>query len=420
MKCANCGMELSPSSKTCIRCGSMIEKAFNYQNMEKELLNTVMEDEDMAGMPEKSLLYQENSLSDDDLEEPEGEPEKQWGKLAVSLLLCGVLLAGGVFGLQRFPTEYTYGKTEAEYRNCLDLMAKQDYTNALASVDLLLEEDGDNLAYLALKNTICTKSGDEKAQISVLNKIIEQDVDNYQAYEQLLQLYLTKDNQAKISKLAAEAPNKIIASMLRSYLVEAPYLELTPGVYDTGQTLAISSESGYAIYYTLDGSSPEKEGILYQEPLFLEQGHYTVTAVCRNEHGVYGQEESGEYQIGISTDSGNMSNPSTDGSSDTSQITGNENSDYGSQGDSASPVGQPAVYPDSGTYTTPQRIVIDVPIGDKAYYSWSLGASLTPENGTLYTGGITMPEGSSVLSVILADANGNTSTVKQVSYQYQP
>lgn len=372
----------------------------------------------MAGIPEKSLLYQENSFSDDDLEEPEGEPEKQWGKLAVSLLLCGALLAGGIFGLQQFSTEYSYSKTEAEYQNCLNLMAKKDYAKALESVDLLLQDDEANLAYLALKNTICTETGDEKAQISVLNKIIEQDVDNYQAYEQLLQLYLTKDSQAKISKLAAEAPNKIIASMLRSYLVEAPYFELTPGVYDTGQTLVISSESGHDIYYTLDGSSPKKKGILYEEPLFLGQGHYTITAVCCNEHGAYGQEESGEYQIGISTENGSISSPPAEGSYD--DLGNGEIGTGTTQTNGTSSVGQPAVYPDSGTYTTPQRIVIDVPIGDQAYYSWSLGTALTPENGTLYTGGITMPEGASVLSVILVDANGNTSTVKQVNYQYQP
>ena len=49
----------------------------------------------------------------------------------------------------------------------------------------------------------------------------------------------------------------------------------------------------------------------------------------------------------------------------------------------------------------------------------SLGTALTPQNGTLYTGGITMPEGSSVLSVILTDANGSSSDVTQVSYTYQ-
>ena len=81
--------------------------------------------------------------------------------------------------------------------------------------------------------------------------------------------------------------------------------------------------------------------------------------------------------------------------------------------------GAPQVYPQSGTYTTQQQITIDVPIGCQAYYSWSLGTALTPQNGTLYTGGITMPKGSSVLSVILTYANGSSSDVTQVSYTYQ-
>lgn len=300
MKCSNCGMELSTSSRRCIRCGKEVMQGFNYRNMEKELVNTVIEEEIMTDMPEKKVFYKKPAE-----EEPEEEPVKgkQWGKLGAALLVCAAVFAGAVFGLQSFSDEYVYGNTQAEYQNCLALMAQEDYAGALASAEALLKEDEENLEYLALKNIICQKTEDNEAQMEVLHQIIAADVDNYPAYEQLLQLYLQRDdNQAEIAKLAEDAPNSVIADMLKAYIVDAPYLELTPGVYDTSQQLEITSEDGHDIYYTLDGASPIEHGMRYSQPITLEQGHYTVKAVCCNESGIYGEEATGEYQIGISAE----------------------------------------------------------------------------------------------------------------------
>lgn len=300
MKCSNCGMELSASSRRCIRCGKEVLQDFNYRNMEKELVNTVIEEEIMTDMPQKNVLYKKPAE-----EEPEEEPVKgkQWGKLGAALLISAAAFAGITFGLKSFSDTYAYGTAEAEYQNCLTMMAKEDYTEALASAEALLKEDEASLEYLALKNIICQKTEDKEAQMEVLRQIIASDVDNYPAYEQLLQLCLQReDNQIEIAKLAEDAPNSVIASMLKAYIVDAPYLELTPGVYDTSQQLEITSEDGHDIYYTLDGSSPIEHGVRYSQPIILEQGRYSVKAVCCNKSGIYGEEASGEYQIGILSD----------------------------------------------------------------------------------------------------------------------
>ncbi|MDE7314017.1 MAG: chitobiase/beta-hexosaminidase C-terminal domain-containing protein [Eubacterium sp.] len=391
---------------------------FNYKNMEKELLHAVWEEETIRGIQGDSLLYQQavsnqkgmskikeydnyNQEYEQEYEQTDGPPPKQPAKLVAALLASTAAFAGLAFFLHNFSTEYVYETKEAEYQNCLVSMTKKEYPKALASVESLLESESDNLAYLALKNTICEQSGDHKGQKSTLKKIIRLDADNFQAYEKLLALYLEEENQNGIEKLAADAPTSAIASMLSEYLVDAPYLVLTPGVYDAGQTLSITSERGNDIYYTLDGSSPEENGIRYASPVSLEQGYiYSVRAVCKNERGAYGDEAVGDYQIGINAVNYVAETGNADGMESTAP-------------------GTPEIYPQSGTYTSQQQITIDVPIGYQAYYSWSLGTALTPQNGTLYTGGITMPEGNSVLSVILTDANGNSSEVKQASYTYQ-
>jgi len=401
--------------------------------MEKELLHTVWEEETINGISGSSMLYQQvkpqtirnmedqkgmRTIKDhnaydemDEMDEYEEEPQKQPGKLAVSLLASAAVFAGLAFFLHNFSTDYEYERTEAEYQNCLTMMAKEDYPGAMDAADLLLKEESDSLEYLALKNTICDRSGDSKLQMETLKQIINLDTDNYQAYEKLLELYLAEEDQESIEKLAEDAPNSAIASMLGEYLVDTPYLVLTPGVYDASQTLEITSENGNSIYYTLDGSSPQENGMLYSAPIPLEQNYiYSVRAVCKNERGAYGEEASGEYQIGI-----NAVNRVSGGQG---TVSGTENA--AGTDPAGARIEQPQVYPQSGTYTSQQRITIDVPIGYQAYYSWSLGDTLTSQNGTLYTGGITMPEGNSVLSVIVTDGNGNSSAVKQVSYTYQP
>ncbi len=434
MKCANCGALLAPSDKICGRCKVAVSHEFNYTNMEKELLHTVWEEETINHISGGSMLYAQDrpqtvtktddqkgmstiSKQDyeetDDRDEYEQEPKKQPGKLVAALVAGAAAFAGIAFFAQSFSTEYVYGKTEAEYQNCLKMLTKEDYPGALSSAELLLKGEPDSLAYLALKNTICEKTGDSKAQKETLKQIIKLDADNYQAYEKLLELYLLEENQKGIEKLAADAPNSAIAAMLDEYLVDTPYLELTPGVYDASQTLVITSEGKNSIFYTLDGSSPQETGVAYTGPITLEQDYiYSVRAVCKNERGAYGEEASGEYQIGI-----NAVTPAGPAMSGEQGIT--DGSAAGVTDGSTARPGQPEVYPQSGTYTTQQRITIDVPIGYQAYYSWTQGTTLTSENGTLYTGGITMPEGDSVLSVIVTDGNGNSSEVKQINYSYR-
>lgn len=394
---------------------------FNYKNMEDELLHAVWEEETIQGIQGDTLLYQQavsnqkgmskikeyDNYEDKDYEEEYDQdetPPKQPAKLAAALITSTAVFAGLAFFMHHFSTDYTYESKEAQYQSCLVSMTKKEYPKALDSVNLLLKNEADNLAYLALKNTICEETGDLKEQKDTLKKIISLDTDNYQAYEKLLAIYLEKGNQNGIEKLAAEAPNSAIAAMLDEYLVDTPYLVLTPGVYDAGQMLSITSERGNTIYYTLDGSSPEENGISYTSPIVLEQGYlYSVRAACKNERGAYGEEAVGDYQIGINAV---PYAAETGGTGETGAA-------------SEELVDGPQIYPESGTYTSQQQITIDVPLGYQAYYSWSQGTALTPQNGTLYTGGITMPEGSSVLSVILTDANGNSSEVKQANYTYQ-
>ena len=88
-----------------------------------------------------------------DMEEMDDDeiPQKQPAKLVLGILTGAVAFAGLAFFLHNFSTDYVYEKEEAQYLDCLKMMAAEDYPGALDSVDLLLREEEDSLAYLGLE-----------------------------------------------------------------------------------------------------------------------------------------------------------------------------------------------------------------------------------------------------------------------------
>ena len=53
---------------------------------------------------------------------------------------------------------------------------------------------------------------------------------------------------------------------------EAPIFDLAEGCYAETQTLTISGPEGAELYYTLDGSAPDEDSLLYEEPIRLTEG----------------------------------------------------------------------------------------------------------------------------------------------------
>ena len=53
---------------------------------------------------------------------------------------------------------------------------------------------------------------------------------------------------------------------------EAPVFDLAEGCYAEAQTLSITGPEGAALYYSLDGSAPNEESLLYEEPIQLTEG----------------------------------------------------------------------------------------------------------------------------------------------------
>ena len=80
-------------------------------------------------------------------------------------------------------------------------------------------------------------------------------------------------------------------------MVSEPKFSHEPGYYKEIIPLKITSEKDETIYYTMDGSTPTTESMVYSTPIFLEDGEYEIRAICVDRNGVESDVVVGKYQI---------------------------------------------------------------------------------------------------------------------------
>lgn len=227
------------------------------------------------------------------------------------------------------------------------------------------------------------QQSDTKHQIRTLKKILAGDEENVYACRELIRIYVEQQDFEALNELYEIYADTSMAELFADYLVAAPVVEVPQETFWEGDALTITAQEGLNIYYTLDGSSPVTNGTLYYAPLRLSVGQYTIAAAACNEKGYYSPVVESTLTV-----------------------------------EQHYQLGMPQVTPDSGEYETPQTIYISVPAGCSAYYTWN-GQTPTTAS-TRYSGGISMPEGNNVLSVIIVDAYGNESSIQRVNYIYMP
>lgn len=370
MKCTRCGADIKTGNLYCSKCGEEVQIVS---------ADNVMEDEFF-------LDFQNETEDDEDLEPWQEEaPMLRKKKLYVSIL-CAFI---GFLALliPPFLMRQMYGdeeeSTAGSYEEMICALAEADEKQAEKALNDALREQPEEISAYFWLAWLYEKQGDGEKQISVLKQILSLEQENIYACRDLIGAYVQAGDFESLHELSDAYDGSRLAALFTDYLVEAPAAELQPDQMKPGDTLTITAEEGLNIYYTLDGSSPVTDGILYYAPIYLEAGDYTLLAASCNEQGYYSPVISEQLTV-----------------------------------EAAYQLEMPRVTPDSGEFLSPQTIYVNVPEGCTAYYTWD-GSDPTV-NSRKYNGGISMPAGNNVLSVILVDSNGNTSSVQRVNYIYMP
>lgn len=384
MKCSKCGAEIETGSVFCKKCGEPVQMVPDYNILEDDFLVSLLDEQQNAKQESKTLEEKavksekntSNRVGKESTKKQNGFAALWKNKKARAGIIAGIIaLVILIVFLVLYLTSYDHYVAKGKAAD-----TKEEYTEALTYYNRAIKKnDAKAKAKILAANDYMKLTEYDKAE-ELLLSVIEKDSDNVAAYKSLIVLYLTTGSYDKLDFLQAQVTNQKIIDLFNDHLVSAPVFSVDGGKYDDDVIIELHAKTG-KIYYTLDGSDPTEGGILYTEPFTLKEGTTTVQAVCEDGEKV-SEVIAKRYKI--------------------------------SYADPEAPV----VIPAGGSFTTPTTITVEVPEGASVYYTWD-GTTPT-QSSAKYTAPIDMMEGNNILSLLLVDKHGKTSSVSEYNYKYIP
>lgn len=401
MKCANCGAELKVGCIYCSVCGKEAQIVSDYNLLEDDFLRDMLKErEDKIRQESVSNIHQGEEKEEKHSQKKEqqggrsskssqaekaGKSAKQKRRVkkrlifavAAIVLLIVLIVVTVVMVNHGRANSFDYQMDQA--RICLE---EKDYRAAENYAAHALELEEDSLEAKLLLADIYVLRGEERKAAELLEQVCSKHSDNREAYQKLIDIYDgLKDYQA-IEKLSKEVENEDILELFSEYLPVEPEFDTEQGVYINEFSVGLFAAEGNRIYYTVDGSDP-RQGMEYQAPILIEPGNAVeIRAIAKNSYELYSNEIRGTFEA-------EMQKP-----------------------------GKPWVSPSGGSFSEAQEIMISVPEGCRAFYTWD-GTTPT-EHSSQYMEPIMTPEGNNILSVIVIDKYGMSSDVFRCNYIYIP
>lgn len=390
MKCSYCGNEIEEGKVYCDKCGKPVQMVPDYSPLEDDLLPQMINDEkeDNSVSSELDLMTKNSSKDSETSEKKSKNKDKIFNNFNIKaflkntftkkriVILIIILIAVSSMLLYYFSPSHqiSLGK------ECLD---RKDYAGALSYFLVASNEDGSD-ELLTDIGTCYFRLKDYDNASNYFEQALEKNKENLSAFTGLLNIAIIEPDYNELSKLNKLAETSDEKKLISKYIVSVPEFSIEGGEFQNDIELELSSSDGSAIYYTLDGSIPDKtNGSLYKEPIILTDGKTTVTARCINDSGFFGEANSEDFSI-------SYENPS-----------------------------MPEVSPDAGTYNVATAITITTnQKGARIYYAWDENEPSI--NSTPYSGPIPLQEGTHILSAVAINKKGLSSAIYRGSFTYLP
>lgn len=380
MKCPNCGNELREGHLICEICGEEIQIVPDFEpeieNSITETLSTLVALQE--GEDTQEIQPEDNE--DEETETPEPEETTESGKaiwVVVSLVIIFViaLVSYGAYAYHIRTLDYQLEKAR-EYA------AQESYAEAIACLENAYESYPDVTQILFMEANYYYIQQDNVSAVRVLYRIIDRgdfsSEDTEEAYSKVIAIYANEGMYGQINELLRNCPQTEIVNMFQGYLAMEPDFSYVEGSYDEVVPLKLSSNTSGTIYYTTDGSMPNKNSLIYTAPLFLESGEYTISAFFVNDYGIESEIVSKTYVINLS-----VPNP-------------------------------PEIALYSGEYTEPTMIAVEQIEGCKVYYTTD--ESDPTADSVPYTGPIPMPLGRTLFKFVNISEEGVSSEITTRTY----
>lgn len=369
MKCIYCGKELAEGELFCPACGKAVQIVPDYNVYDDDYLKEVLAQEkpkkptstSTGRNPASGISSAKNSDNGKNPKQKKKQMMIIGGVIAIICVLILVLVLVGVGIQKNHANSFDYQVSLAE-----EAYKKGNMDDAITYYENALSLDKNNIEVRLVLAEIYEKQKNDDAALVLYQEVLKIDSANRDACKGLIAIYEKQKNYDAIIELS-DAVDSSLADLFTDYQVQEPKFSIEPGVYDGEQTLVLSSDAGDSVFYTMDGSDPTEKGLMYTNPIALDENNHTymIKAVCMNEKNIYSDVITNQYQIKI---------PAPD---------------------------IPIVTPDGGDFGVETTVSVTVPDGCSAYYTWD--GSTPTSASSRYSGPLTIPEGNNVLSVIIID-----------------
>ena len=360
MKCPECGREVSKGSLYCPHCMTEVHWVKDYDTVETQMAKKKMEDpaplpddgDDPFEIRDRERFHFPNLLG------------RRWLLLYAFLgIMCVALLN---YRAHTYPQLFNAAER---------MLTQENFEGALSAVQDALQQVPDSLEGNMLLARVLDRQGDWEDALLVLKPLFAEYPDSIPLYVEMAEILYREGQYDALKELFSDCPSTVF-EYCRDYISEAPSASLAEGTYTSAQTVSLSSPE-HAVYYTINGFTPDINSFLYEEPFVLTHGTYVIQAVSVNSLGLVSDVSSWKYIIVEETPD------------------------------------PPSVSPEAGIYHVDTQITIEVPDGCKAYYAFD---KMPTADGTEYVRPITMPTYSHTFYAILVAANGMVSEPTVVEY----
>lgn len=382
MKCPHCGSEMVEGHLICEKCGEEIRIVPDFEpeieNRITETLTTLAAEQDggdSAGIRQTGAGQEEEDTDTEDGEELRPDGRKIWVIASLVLLFIVASVTYGAYAYHIQTVEYQIEKAK-EYA------ADGAYPEAIACLEAAYDKNPSEMRLLFLIADYYYIQQDHDAAVRVLNKILSDGRSSYEiveeAYDKIITIYANQGQYGQINELLRSCPEERIVNIFQSYLAMEPEFSYVEGNYAEVIPLKLSSNTSGTIYYTTDGSKPDKHSQIYTAPLFLEDGEHVISAFFVNDYGIESEIVSKKYVI-------NLSVPNA-----------------------------PEVELYSGEYSEPMMIEAESVEGCKIFYTTD--ESEPTADSVPYTGPIPMPLGRTLFKFVNISEEGVSSEVTMRTY----
>ncbi len=367
MKCPNCGMELAEGKLYCEQCGEEIHIVPDFE-------------------PEVEITMEESlgQVLENAFEKPKQENVKKKKKkhsrfnvAVVILIIFSIFFIAFAFYFMEHSENFQIGRGHHFYEEGNLTRAAYNYKKAI-------ELNPDNIQ-TKISLAYCYRDmGEELSFEELMTEIIHSpyvtENDLIMAYKQIISYYLSKNDYEKIDKILTGCNNEYVVKTYSDYIVWEPEPSYSAGYYNEIVPLKLSSKSRGTIYFTMDGSEPTTDSMIYEgETIFLSGGQtHTLKAILVSDFGVISDCVTAVYEIEVQKPS------------------------------------PPEVYPLSGEYQVREPIVIEVEDYETVYYT--MDGSVPTTSSKKYRDSMMMDVGYTLYRFIKVDEDGIASDYTEREY----